>query len=69
MMTREELLARNREIEYRAECLRQLSAPNPPADLVASLVRHYQRAMGRGVRASRLLGRKRSIELFADILA
>ena|ERR1700677_3110917 len=69
MVNRAELAERNREIEYRAECLRKLSGPNAPADLVASLVRHYQRAMGRGVRASRLLGRKMTLALFGDILS
>jgi hypothetical protein len=57
------------EDAYRAECLRKLSAPNPPAELVDSLVRHWMRCHGRGVRASRLLGRKAALALFGDILA
>lgn len=52
---------------YRRECTAALSLPDPPEWLVESLVRHYARLMGRGVRASRLLARKQMLALFPDL--
>lgn len=57
------------DAEYAARCLRQLEGTNPPAELVDSLLRFYMRCHSRGVRASRLLGRKAALALFADVLA
>jgi hypothetical protein len=54
---------------YRRECLAALAFPDPPAWLVDSLVSHFMRAHSRGVRASRLLGRKTALALFSDILS
>jgi hypothetical protein len=69
MITREELAERNREIKIRDERMRLLSGPYPPAWLVDDLLAHYMRCHSRGVRASRLLGRKMTLALFGDILS
>lgn len=57
------------EESYRRECLAALACPDPPSWLVDSLVGHFMKAHSRGVRASRLLGRKVALALFGDILA